>query len=73
MFLLGEISVPRGAEKSAEVVVVRMLAERRAERRTEESREDHNPGRDPGGAKATETRRRGNCGSYRRGGASGDR
>ena len=73
LFLLGETWRVRASQESAEAIVALMPGESGAERRAEESREDHNPGRYPGGAKATETRRRGHCGSHRRGGASGDR
>ena len=44
MFLPGEISEVRAAEKSAEAVVAMTPAERREERRAEASRKDSTPG-----------------------------
>ncbi len=63
--LPGETSSVRAREESAEAIVVKRPAERREERRAEEPREiNQSPDFVRHGGKGSETKGRGNCGSY---------
>ena len=69
MFLLGEILPARAGKKSAEAVVVMIVAERQKERRAKESRKKSSLNLDTEGEQVTEMPRSRNCGGYRSSGA----